>query len=224
MSVVSSSRSPCISDLRPLPAEACLETPSLLSEIPTVGVLVIASPERLTDLLHCISSSAESHAYIFIAAQAGVLPALALINDLPNSILLMQETSQNTIGLQEQIKTLPMWDEYLYQQRCNYSTCDNTEVDVAEYALIQDPSVTAMSQAVRLYAKALRNVHKLKCGGKRGRCARLNELTPEEWQGTLRSASERGVRFNMEQRSSYQLYFKPAFSYDVEKVYNQKIW
>ncbi|KAF4532902.1 hypothetical protein B566_EDAN001506 [Ephemera danica] len=218
--LMASSRSPCVSDLRAMTADACDDIPGLLPGLPTVGVVVIASPEWLANLLHCIRSASESHTYLLVSSETGILPVLALHNNLPNAILVMQEISPVINGLQEQLTKSPMWDEYLHQQRCNYSNCGNTEVDVSEYALVQDPSVTPMTQAVKLYARALRIVHKLKCGNKPGRCALLNELASEEWRGTLRSASERGIRFYMEQRSFHHLYYKSPFSYDLEKVGN----
>jgi hypothetical protein len=189
-----------------------------MSEISTVGVLVIAPPEQLSDLLSYPSFSKESRSYIFVASEAGILPGLSLTDNLSTSVLVMQQISNELPGLEQQISKSPVWDEYLYQQRCNHSSCTNTDPSVVELALVQDPSVLPISHAIRLYSRSLRIAHKLKCSGKTGLCPALTNMAPEEWKGILGSASDKGVRFQMEQRSFFKLYFKSPFSHGIKKV------
>jgi len=110
-----------------------------------------------------------------------------------------------------------LWDEYLHQQRCNFSSCSVEDSDVADLAAaIQDVAVTGISQAVAAFAKVLKTAHHAKCADYSGSCPELDAIPPEEWRSRMRAETN----LQLALAPHFDIFFKQAYAQGLLRVAN----
>lgn len=112
-----------------------------------------------------------------------------------------------------------LWDEYLHQQRCNFSVCSVEDSDVAELAAgVQDAAVTSVSHAMAAFAKALKSAHQTKCpGGWAQRCPQLNAINPEDWRQRVSAEID---ALQMPLPPHFDIFYKQAYMHGLSKITN----
>lgn len=83
-------------------------------------------------------------------------------------------------------------------------------------------SVESMMYGIRLLSSALRAVHRARCAGAPGICAKLLSLAAADWKSALRRATTIShnvrLRFLMELPTSFRVYSRDNAAGDLEKA------
>ncbi|XP_059468691.1 uncharacterized protein LOC132192651 isoform X2 [Neocloeon triangulifer] len=217
-STLSSTPGLCVQSVRQIFSPMRAAQPSALSDLPTRGVLVVGPPAQLIEVVQANNKLDSPHILLLVALEAGVLPPLTLIDNLAETALVLQLAPNRPLDkLQYQLEKSDLWDEYLHQQRCNFSTCSNTASDVPELAAtVQDVAATATAEAVAAFARALRGAHRSKCSGIQGNCHELETTLPDEWRS--RVGAQLGAQTSLPPH--FETYLKKAYSNGLQRVTN----
>ncbi|CAB3361695.1 Hypothetical predicted protein [Cloeon dipterum] len=214
-SSLSSTPGLCVPSVRQLQMASL---PTALDGVPTRGVLVVGTPDHLLQVLQANARLDVPHVLLLVTLDAGLLPPLALMDSLPDTAAVLQLAPDRPIDkLQYHLEKSELWDEYLHQQRCNFSLCSNTAPEVPELAAtVQDVAAVATADALASFARALRVAHRVKCLSAHGTCAELEATLPDEWRS--RVGAQLGAQTQM--LAHFEVFLKNPFSSGLHRVTN----
>ncbi|XP_065349546.1 uncharacterized protein LOC135945652 isoform X2 [Cloeon dipterum] len=217
-SSLSSTPGLCVPSVRLLQTPLTASLSTALDRVPTRGVLVVGTPDHLLQVLQANARLDVPHVLLLVTLDAGLLPPLALMDSLPDTAAVLQLAPDRPIDkLQYHLEKSDLWDEYLHQQRCNFSLCSNTAPEVPELAAtVQDVAAVATADAVASFARALRVAHRVKCLGAHGTCAELEATLPDEWRS--RVGAQLGAQTQM--LAHFEVFLKNSFSSGLHRVTN----
>ncbi|XP_067010885.2 uncharacterized protein [Anabrus simplex] len=172
-------------------------------------VIVAGSSLPVSQFLRQSEHSAP--AYLVVAGTTGLLPELTYLPVAAPVVVLQYTAGRNHL------------DSALWEQHVMSTTGDVKSL----FADVQDPTVTPMAHAVRLYGSALTVVRQARCQGRPGACSMLSVISPDQWRNLLSVAmtpdnssdpASKRIRFRMEIPSKAEIFLKMSVAEKITQV------